>query len=92
VRPSPSSPPVVSRLFAVAGLCLLAGTAAPRATEWIVGDGYRSQNSLAQIFAGAGSGDNLHLAWPDGRAAVAAIPDGAKSIKISKPDEVQIVH
>jgi len=41
VRLSPSPPPIVSRLFAAAGLCLLAGTAAPRATEWIVGDGYR---------------------------------------------------
>ena len=41
MRLSPSPPPIVSRLFATAGLCLLAGTVAPRATEWIVGDGYR---------------------------------------------------
>jgi len=91
VRLSPSPPPIVSRLFAAAGLCLLAGTAAPR-HELRLGIDYWSQDSLAQVFAGAGSNTKLHIAWPDGRAAVVAILDGAKSIKISKPDEVQIVH
>ena len=88
---SPSPPPNVSWLFAAAGLCLLAGTAALR-HELRLGADYCSQDSFAQVFAGAGSDTKLHITWPDGRAAVVAVPDDAKSIKISIPDEVQIVH
>ena len=68
-----------------------AGTLGPR-HELRLGAGYWSQDSLAQVFAGAGSDTKLHITWPDGRAAVVAVPDDAKSIKISIPDEVQIVH
>ena len=51
-----------------------------------------AHDSLAQVFAGAGSDTKLHITWPHGRAAVVSVPDDAKSIKISIPDEVQIMH
>ena len=41
MRLHPSPPSSVSRFFATAGLCLLAGTAVPRASEWKPGEGYR---------------------------------------------------
>ncbi|MEE2947353.1 MAG: FG-GAP-like repeat-containing protein [Verrucomicrobiota bacterium] len=60
--------------------------------ELRLGSGYWSQDSLVQVFADVGASSKLHIAWPDRTVAVVRIPDDAKSIKISKPDEVRIVH
>ena len=57
-----------------------------------LGSGYWSQDSLSQLFAAVGKAAKLHVTWPDGTFAVVAIPAGAKSIQISKPDEVRIVR
>ncbi|MDP6794209.1 MAG: FG-GAP-like repeat-containing protein [Verrucomicrobiota bacterium] len=68
-----------------------AGVLGPK-RELRLGSGYFSQDSLAQVFADAGSGSKLHITWPDKTVAAVSIPDGAKNIEIAKPDEVRIVH
>ena len=57
-----------------------------------LGSGYWSKDSLVQVFADGGSRAKLHITWPDASVATVPIPNSAKTIKISKPDEVQIVH
>ena len=67
------------------------GSLGPR-REIRLGSGYWSQDSLVQLFVVGETQARLHIKWPDRSVAAVVVPRGAKTIKISKPDEVQVIH
>jgi len=67
------------------------GSLGPR-REIRLGSGYWSQDSLVQLFVVGETQARLHIKWPDRSVATVVVPRGAKTIKISKPDEVQVIY
>ena len=67
------------------------GSLGPR-REIRLGSGYWSQDSLVQLFVVGETQARLQINWPDSSVATVLVPRDAKTIKISKPDEVQVIH